>query len=227
MLRAGVLTLLYIVFLVRHLVLGDTGELCTLFTVVTFHYCNCGVSFLVFLALSLGLPTLLLITLAKELRSSGTTYTHYACMIASCMVMYIYDLLQDIAAARWDFGRNLDSAAAPMKYVMHLLLAPVFFVDIIYNLVVDRKRQSTHNLDVPRSDLVLFIIENTLVLIYITYAVGIFLRHYTTPGGPSLEQIVHHHRDYFTFQLLSCAVLVFIFALLFKRLASVPRSACA
>ncbi|KAI4291860.1 hypothetical protein PAPHI01_1134 [Pancytospora philotis] len=181
--------------------------------------CGCLVALCLLAALSLGLPLLLLEVLSTELEHNAACRRCGVWMIAASLAVYVVDIAQD-ALVRW-FAPNVlrGCPCARLKYAMHLLVAPIFFLDIVYHVALDRKNEAPRAGRRRQHDLVLFLFENTLVLVYIALAACIFLHSEMRAGQADIRQILRAGHAYFVLQLLICAVTVLISALLFSHLA--------
>lgn len=218
MLGTGALALAFFVLVIAHCLM-HTRAYGEVFPVVAFHLCGLHLSVPLFFVISLGLPMLFQYVLVRDLQrkphapSWPLLKKYYCCMILSSTVMYLFDILQDAFAARGTTVRRPKTPEAYLKYIMHILLSPLFFMDIVYNLVVDRRRSTGGQ----RFSCVLFLVENFVVLVYIAYAVAIFVYFYHRPGV-AIMQTVSEHRPYFTFQLFSCAIILFSLVLLIEKI---------
>lgn len=193
--------------------------------IVTFGICGYFVSTTIFLIFSLGLPSILLTPLIKTLHPDTklSDYPHlklkyYIMILKSSFLLYTFDFIQDI------FLKNSKNIDIPiyLKYIIHQLFAPIFYVDIIYNLEIDRKNEiiikNSNISDVkkmPRINMIYFVLENTLILVYMGYAIGICYHYYRNEYS-SISELINEHKPYFVFQLLSCGVILFIFTLFSK-----------
>lgn len=191
--------------------------------IVTFGYFGYLTSTIFFFMVSFAIPASLLGLLIKSIHRIkneemlvSLKIRYYYEIFISCFIVYMLDFFQDVALKY--LKKPVDKYTPPiyMKYIIHQLFAPIFFIDIVYNLAEDKKNSILpRNKKLPKKNFVYFILENTLVLLYMSYAIGMCYSYYKGVY-PSFKDMIQEQKPYFLFQLLSSALLLFVYVLFFQ-----------
>lgn len=192
-------------------------------TIVTFRYFGYLTSTVFFFMISFLFPASLLGLLIKNIHNINNKemfislkIRYYYEIFVSCFIIYMLDFFQDVILNY--LKKPVDKYTPPiyMKYIIHQLFAPIFFIDIVYNLAEDKKNSiGPRKRKLPKKNFVYFILENTLVLLYMSYAIGMCYSYYKGLY-PSFKDMIQEQKPYFLFQLLSSALLLFVYILFFQ-----------
>jgi hypothetical protein len=190
--------------------------------------------YIILFIFSLIIPCLCMYWLFKDLIKCGkctyidlipTCVRYFKCMLSALPVLYLIDYIQDIAT-KYEGYNNTDDIQQYFKYIIHCLLSPIFFLDIVYNFKVDEKLY--HDLEkaptvVPAYPFSIFgcFLANAVFVLYLVYAAAILCVYYYNPLGESLEARwlghILKHKPYMALQLLSCAIVNFLIALYIQK----------
>ncbi|KAI5168493.1 hypothetical protein PAEPH01_0181 [Pancytospora epiphaga] len=156
---------------------------------------------------SIGFPLSLLVFLLPELRIDNKLEYHYFFMLIASAVIYCVDILQDVFLQNCKWYAYHDRATKNLKYIIHLFITPMVYVDALYSIIVDKRRVTYKISAKSLSERMLIVIEDASILSYIGLSACIFWKYSRVPD---IKTTFEKYRAYFALQMLICALTVLI-----------------
>lgn len=209
-LKENVPTLMYLTFItLQALPISSYCVLSEVFSVVTFRIMNKFFSFPVFLFITLVLPEMVFWKFLMDPQDSTEKRIRLRNINIFCnMGMWLINGLQDCVFKLKGFEKYHCKKETAIKYVMHMALSSAFFMDAVYNINKDRKQQEGRF----KVHFLLLIFEHAIVIVYLSYAVGIFIFFFYDSRHTVSTQYNTHSR-YVIFQIFVCIVNALVFAI--------------
>ena len=181
--KISLATLAYFVILAVRVIPDFNGPYYKLVPVVSFKVANGFLSLLLLALLAIPMPTLAYISFAKRLKALSDevldfeSYFFFIMMLIPTVCAWLIDAFQDWAELFVVEALGPKTEDRSLKYLVHALLGPVFFLDSVYTLAVDRRKQA--RVGVNR---IITVIEHVFLGAYLGYAGGMCAFALFQPG---------------------------------------------